>query len=134
MVFYNRVRQSGGGQEYLSQVTDPRERKAMCRMLLGGQDLNIESGRYEKDESKKEVRSRCSMCDRQARESEQHMIVECKAYKEVREKWLSDEIKKKGLVHEKDAAKWVVKIECKDMARCIYEMLKKRKEYLRDHG
>ena len=70
--------------DYLSTVTDTRQRKTMTRYRLSNHNLAIEKGRHRQTWLPREDRL-CTNCNQGAIETEFHFLAECCQWKEIRD-------------------------------------------------
>ena len=83
-----------GRESYLTEVTNPRHRRALSKLRLSSHTLEVERGRWYTTESSKKERF-CTFCKQKGLEKvedEQHFLLKCPMSKELRDEFLPKEI------------------------------------------
>ena len=117
---------------YLFSITDPKLRRLLSRFRLSNHKLQIEVGRHIKPKQPLSERI-CKLCDRNCIEDEEHFIIHCTYYEDIRKEFLS-------IRHDLGLSKTVNFIEimacensCFYLAKCLERMFTKRNVFLTQH-
>ena len=73
-------------EDYLSLIPEYDLRREMARLRTGSSDLRIETGRWM---GAQEVDRLCWVCGQGAIENEEHFLLECVSYEDLRKKMLA---------------------------------------------
>ncbi len=125
-LLYSEILEKGGIRDTIRSVNIPCHRRALIRLVLGSQDLRVETSHYEKDENRKISERRCVMCVGGEVEDAQHFLLVCPSYNHLRVQ-LVDALKKKGWDSRSvDVASVLACIDSRIVASCVYSMMKER--------
>ena len=81
-----------GRETYLTEVTNPRHRKAMSKLRLSSHSLEIETGRYTRVPPEERM---CLFCKHKGNnnvEDEKHFLLKCPMFNELRDEFLPSDI------------------------------------------
>ena len=85
---YSKVKQDFQIDQYL-ELPSFRDRQYITKFITSCHSLEVERGRYiEKSREDKSLR-KCKACDTEAVEDEHHFMLECSAYRDIRDKHLT---------------------------------------------
>ena len=75
-------------EPYLLHLKDRQKRAQVCRMRVSAHTLEIEKGRYKRNNEDTPTPRNCKFCQNQI-EDEQHFLINCNKYVSHREKFFS---------------------------------------------
>ncbi|XP_078346867.1 uncharacterized protein LOC144632140 [Oculina patagonica] len=123
-------------EEYLTTVKNPAHRISITKLRLGVHSLRIQTGKYENAGASIPVEERkCLVCKENRIEDEQHFLMYCKRYNDVR-KELHSIVSQTDprFVDLTDHEKYLLKLDnyatSRIIAKYIFLMFQKRKEIL----
>ena len=83
---YSLIKTKAGCEEYLNVIRNTTTRQSLTKFRLSNHILNIEKGRHTTPKTPKELRF-CPFCPTEV-ENEEHFLINCSAYKNLRDKIL----------------------------------------------
>ena len=86
------LKEEPGRESYLTDITNPRHRRALSKLRLSSHTLEVERGRYTEPDHNKRFCKFCKQQGLQKVEDEQHFLLVCPMSKELRERFLPLEI------------------------------------------
>ena len=81
--FYQTFKNNYEEEKYLSIIRNYDQRRQFTKLRISNHALSIETGRYSKPKTPPDKRL-CLLCDKNAVETELHMICDCPAYDKIR--------------------------------------------------
>ena len=126
-------------EDYLNVITNPAHRISVTRLRLGAHALRIQTGKYENKGASIPVEERtCLICNRNHIEDEQHFLMYCQEYDDIRHE-LHSVISKTGSfftnLTDEDKIKYLLTLDnentSKIIGKYIHLMFQKRKEILK---
>ena len=85
--FYSSLKENYQPQSYFDVLQNKEIRKQLTKLRISNHKLMIETGRYQHSKIPADV-CFCPVCGTSEIENEEHFIINCKKYKDVREKFL----------------------------------------------
>lgn len=135
---HKEIKQDYQIEDYLEKIGNPTHRVSLTKLRLGAHSLRIQTGKYENGGTPIPVEHRtCLVCKTNAIEDEQHFLMCCQGYHDIRRDFHS--IVKRvdncfEALNDHDKIKYILKAgnqnTCKIIGKYIYLMLQKRKEIL----
>ena len=125
---YRYIKEQYCCEQYLEHLTDPSIRKNVTSLRISSHRLNVERGRYKNIDRHKRV---CKLCMSGMVEDEFHFIMQCKAYDDIRRRYLKEIIDGQFLMF----SEWDIFVQILtsanrnvivQYANYIYEAFKKR--------
>ena len=86
------LKEEPGRESYLTDITNPRHRRALSKLRLSSHTLEVERGRYTEPDHNKRFCKFCKQQGLQKVEDEHHFLLVCPMSKELRERFLPLEI------------------------------------------
>ena len=83
--FYKEIKPTIDMSIYLEKLTNVKHRRAISKIRLSSQNLNIELGRHRQIERNNR---KCTFCDLDELEDEYHIILKCPQYGDIRTKYI----------------------------------------------
>ena len=86
------LKEEPGKETYLTDITNPRHRRAMTKLRLASHSLEIERGRYSQVAPEERLCKFCEQRGLRSVEDEKHFLLVCPMSKELRDNFLPSEI------------------------------------------
>ena len=89
LALYSRLKHGHGIENYCNSIVNPEHRKALTRIRTSAHPLKVETGRYSRPAIERNLRL-CNFCDLHEVEDEEHFLLRCKLYSDLRNQMFSD--------------------------------------------
>ena len=126
-------------EDYLNVITNPAHRISVTRLRLGAHALRIQTGKYENKGASIPVEERtCLICNRNRIEDEQHFLMYCQEYDDIRHELHSVISKTDSFftnLTDEDKIKYLLTLDNENnpkiIGKYIHLMFQKREEILK---